>query len=73
MARDRTATALHQLWIAKANYDLAREAKTSSRELLNRAILRASEVGIAKAEIARSVGSSAQRVGQIINEMTDAQ
>lgn len=61
---------MHALFVAKANYDLAMQQRKATRNLLNRAILKASERGISKAEIARIVGSSSQRVGQIVSELT---
>jgi len=70
MARDPKANAMHALFVAKANYDLAMQQRKATRNLLNRAILKASERGISKAEIARIVGSSSQRVGQIVSELT---
>ena len=71
MPRDPKATAMHRLFVAKANYDLAMEQRKATRKLLNAAILKAATVGMSKAEIARIVGSSSQRVGQIITELAD--
>ena len=71
MARDPKANAMHRLFIAKANYDLAVEAKKNTRDLLNAAMTSAADAGITKAEIARVVGSSRQRVVQIISELSD--
>lgn len=68
MARDPKANAMNQLFIAKANYDLAVSARKNTRDLMNTAMMKAAAAGISKAEIARIVGSSAQRVGQIIAE-----
>jgi hypothetical protein len=62
---------MHRLFVAKANYDLAVEAKKNTRDLLNDAMTKAAGAGITKAEIARVVGSSPQRVGQIISELVD--
>ena len=71
MPRDPKATAMHRLFVAKANYDLAMEQRKATRQLLNKAILKAASIGMSKAEIARIVGSSSQRVGQIITELAD--
>ena len=71
MPRDPKATAMHRLFVAKANYELAMEQRKATRKLLNAAILKAATVGMSKAEIARIVGSSSQRVGQIITELAD--
>ena len=68
MARDPKANAMHRLFIAKANYDLAVSARKNTRDLMNTAMMKAAAAGISKAEIARIVDSSAQRVGQIIAE-----
>lgn len=62
---------MHRLFVAKANYELAMEQRKATRKLLNAAILKAATVGMSKAEIARIVGSSSQRVGQIITELAD--
>jgi len=70
MARDQKANALHRLYVAKANYDLAMQARKTTRELMNLAMTKAAKAGITKAEIARVVESSPQRVGQIISENT---
>ena len=59
---------MHRLFIAKANYDLAVSARKNTRDLMNTAMMKAAAAGISKAEIARIVDSSAQRVGQIIAE-----
>jgi len=71
MPRDPKATAMHRLFVAKANYELAMEQRKATRKLLNAAILKAASIGMSKAEIARIVGSSSQRVGQIITELAD--
>lgn len=71
MPRDPKADAIHSLFIAKANYDLAMEAKQATRKMLNQSMLKAASVGVSKAEIARIVESSPQRVGQIISEHDD--
>lgn len=71
MPRDPKATAMHRLFVAKANYELAMEQRKATRKLLNAAILKAATVGMSKAEIARIIGSSSQRVGQIITELAD--
>ena len=71
MPRDPKATAMHRLFVAKANYDLAMDQRKATRKLLNAAILKAASIGMSKAEIARIVGSSSQRVGQIITELAD--
>ena len=71
MPRDPKATAMHRLVVANANYELAMEQRKATRKLLNAAILKAATVGMSKAEIARIVGSSSQRVGQIITELAD--
>ena len=68
MARDPKANAMHRLFVAKANYDLAVSARKNTRDLMNTAMMKAAAAGISKAEIARIVDSSAQRVGQIIAE-----
>ena len=68
MARDPKANAMHRLFIAKANYDLAVSSRKNTRDLMNTAMMKAAAAGISKAEIARIVDSSAQRVGQIIAE-----
>ena len=62
---------MHRLFVAKANYDLAMDQRKATRKLLNAAILKAASIGMSKAEIARFVGSSSQRVGQIITELAD--
>ena len=72
MPRDPQATAMNGLFVAKANYDLAKQQRSTTRQLLNKAILKASAVGMSKAEISRIVGSSSQRVGQIIAEHSDS-
>ena len=69
MPRDPQATAMNGLFVAKANYDLAKQQRSTTRQLLNKAILKASAVGMSKAEISRIVGSSSQRVGQIIAQL----
>lgn len=66
MAKDPKAHALHRLYVAHANYELALEAKTKTRELLDRAIQEASNAGLSNAEIGRAVGASGQRIGQIV-------
>ena len=71
MPRDPKATAMHRLFVAKANYDLAMDQRKATRKLLNAAILKAASIGMSKAEIARIVGSSSQRVGQIITELAE--
>lgn len=68
MARDPAANALHRLFVAHASYDAACTAKTRTRELLDKAILKAFEAGLSKAEIGRAVGASSQRIGQVIAE-----
>ena len=66
MAQDPGAHALHRLYVAQANYEMACEAKATTRALLDRAIFWASEAGLTNAEIGRAVGSTGQRIGQII-------
>ena len=65
MARDEKATALGRLLVAKANLDAAREAKAKTRDHLDKAIIQAVEAGISKAEIARLLEMSPQRISQI--------
>jgi len=62
---------MHRLFVAKANYDLAMQQRKATRQLLNAAILKADSTGMSKAEIARIVGSSSQRVHQIIKELAN--
>ena len=66
MARDPKVSAGQRLHVAVANYDMAVEAKRTTRDLLDAAILKASIAGMTKVEIAEIVGSSSQRVGQIV-------
>lgn len=66
--RDPAADALHRLYVAQANYDAALTAKARTRELLDKAIAKAYMAGLSKAEIGRAVGSSPQRIGQIVAE-----
>ena len=71
MARDKAEHAMHGLFVAKANYDLAQLARDKSRQMLNKAMAKAAAAGISKAEIARVVGTSAQRVGAVISSVED--
>ena len=66
MARDPQAVAMQALWVAHANHEKALAAKAATRQLLDLAILRASEAGITNAEIARACSVSPQRVGRVI-------
>lgn len=66
--RDPAAEALHRLYIAHANYEAAIDAKTRTRELLDEAVVKAAVAGLSKAEIGRAIGSTGQRIGQIIKE-----
>ena len=67
MAKDPQAHALHRLYVAQANYEMACEAKTKTRELLDKAIVMASEAELSNAEIGRAVGATGQRIGQIVS------
>jgi len=64
--KDPAAHALHRLYVAQANYELACEAKTQTRLNLDRAIIDAAKAGLSNAEIGRCVGASGQRIGQIV-------
>jgi len=57
---------MQRLHVAVANYDMAVEAKRTTRELLDVAICKASQAGMTKVDIAEVVGSTSQRVGQIV-------
>jgi hypothetical protein len=66
VARDPKVAATAALLASYQTHQLAATAKVKTRAQLNAAIVKAAELGIAKAEIARMVGTSSQRVGQII-------
>ena len=63
------ADAIHALFVAKANDDMAEAAKAKTRELLNKAVLKAAKSGVSKAEIGRIIETSGQRVSQIISTL----
>lgn len=66
MTKDPGANALHRLYVAHANYELACDAKTTTRDLLDRAVMKASEAGLSNAEIGRAIGTTGQRIGRIL-------
>ena len=66
MARDPRVSAMQRLHVAVANYTMATEAKRTTRDLLDAAICKASAAGMTKVDIAEVVGSTSQRIGQIV-------
>jgi len=58
---------MHALFVAKANDDMAEAQKAKTRQLLNKAIIKAAQEGITKAEIGRVIETSGQRVSQILS------
>ena len=48
---------------------MAEAAKAKTRELLNKAVLKAAKSGVSKAEIGRIIETSGQRVSQIISTL----
>ena len=66
MVKVPTAEPLARLLVADANYDLACQAKTTTRAQLDAAIVKAAAAGLSHAEIGRAIGATGQRVGQII-------
>ena len=73
MPRDPKAAAMHRLYVAHANYEHARDMKVRTREQLNRAMADAVEAGISRAEVARTVKSSPQRVGAIVADLLETE
>ena len=63
MARDPRVSAMQRLHVAVANYTMA---KRTTRDLLDTAICKASAAGMTKVDIAEVVGSTSQRIGQIV-------
>jgi hypothetical protein len=68
MQKDPTAEPMHRLLVAHANYEMACAAKTTTRELLDGAIVKAAAAGLSHAEIGRAIGATGQRIGQIVAE-----
>ena len=72
MGRDKEAGALHRLWIAKANNEMAQEAAAKARAMLNKAIMQAVDAGLPLAEVGRAVETTGQRISQIVAESKKA-
>jgi hypothetical protein len=68
MSNDPAAIALQRLHVAQANYRMACQARISTRELLDEAVRQGSEAGLSKAEIGRAIGTTGQRISQILSE-----
>ena len=68
MSTDPAAIALQRLHVAQANYRMACDAKQTTRELLDEAVRQGSAAGLSKAEIGRAIGTTGQRISQILAE-----
>ena len=66
MATDPAAIALQRLHVAQANYRMACDARTTTRALLDEAVRQGAEAGLSNAEIGRAIGTTGQRISQIL-------
>ena len=67
MAKDPHAEAWHRLHVCHSNYVMACSSKELTRTMLDEAIRNAAEAGLSNAEIGRAIGTTGQRVGQIVS------
>ena len=69
MPRDKKAVATERLHDASARYEVALEGQKKARGRLEAAIVKGDKAGLTKAEMARVIGTSPQRVSQIIDRV----